>query len=81
MVDWECRTCTHSIEHGEHHLFCNVHGIVSVYPCGRWERGAGCHTPENAPLQGKAISRDGCLDIASARARHEVRRRNRSSTN
>ncbi len=43
---WDCRTCTHSIGHGPSHLWCEFHKVVVINPCARWERGAGCDTPE-----------------------------------
>ena len=46
-----CRTCAHSIGYGEHHLFCLRTERVMVYPCGQWERGAGCDEPERAVME------------------------------
>lgn len=37
-----CATCTHSIGYDGTHLWCQKHQLVVVYPCGWWERGAGC---------------------------------------
>ena len=38
---WNCRTCTHAIGHGAHHLWCSRTRIVAVAPCGAWEREPG----------------------------------------
>ena len=43
-----CRTCAYSIGYGEHHVFCQRVERVTVFPCGRWERGVGCDEPERA---------------------------------
>lgn len=37
-----CATCRHSIGWDSVHVFCQRARIVSVYPCGHWEREAGC---------------------------------------
>lgn len=41
-ADTSCRTCRHSIGWGDHHLFCQRSERVHVYPCGSWQREAGC---------------------------------------
>jgi hypothetical protein len=46
-----CWTCTHSMRRGEHHVFCRATNMVTVFPCGRWERGAGCDEPERTVKQ------------------------------
>ena len=37
-----CATCRHSIGWDSVHVFCQRARIVSVFPCGHWEREAGC---------------------------------------
>ena len=41
-----CQTCAYSIGFGEHHVSCQLTERVPVFPCGRWQRGAGCDEPE-----------------------------------
>jgi hypothetical protein len=36
-----CASCRHSIGWDSVHVFCQRARIVSVYPCGHWEREAG----------------------------------------
>jgi len=37
-----CRSCRHAIGWDSVHVFCQRAAIVPVYPCGHWEREAGC---------------------------------------
>lgn len=37
-----CSTCRHAIGWDSVHVFCQRARIVSVFPCGHWEREAGC---------------------------------------
>jgi len=37
-----CSTCCHAVGWDSVHVFCQRARIVSVYPCGHWEREAGC---------------------------------------
>jgi len=41
-VSRSCTTCRHSIGWDSVHVFCQRARIVSVNPCGHWEREAGC---------------------------------------
>jgi len=36
-----CASCRHSIGWDSIHLYCQRARIVSVFPCGHWEREAG----------------------------------------
>ena len=36
-----CASCRHSIGWDSVHLYCQRAAIVSVYPCGHWEREPG----------------------------------------
>lgn len=40
-----CWTCMHSIGYDGTHLWCQRARLVVVFPCGSWERGAGCDVP------------------------------------
>jgi len=37
-----CRCCRHAIGWDSVHVFCQRAAIVPVFPCGHWEREAGC---------------------------------------
>ena len=37
-----CSTCRHAIGWDSVHVFCQRARIVAVFPCGHWEREAGC---------------------------------------
>ncbi|KPK05885.1 MAG: hypothetical protein AMJ64_10585 [Betaproteobacteria bacterium SG8_39] len=40
-TDRRCAACRHAIGWDSVHVFCQRARIVSVYPCGHWEREAG----------------------------------------
>jgi hypothetical protein len=41
-LERDCRTCRYSIGAPDgHHLWCEKHRLVVVFPCERWEREAG----------------------------------------
>jgi hypothetical protein len=37
-----CTTCRHAIGWDSVHVYCQRAAIVPVFPCGHWEREAGC---------------------------------------
>jgi hypothetical protein len=41
-TDQSCASCRHSIGQDSVHVYCQRARIVPVYPCGHWEREAGC---------------------------------------
>jgi len=57
----DCQTCRHAIGTPDgHHLWCERHRLVVVFPCGWWER--------------KAVSDDAAPDVVCRPTRHELER-------
>ena len=50
-----CRTCRHSIGTADGwHLWCERHRIVSVCPCGLWEREPGADDAPAAQVEARS---------------------------